>query len=93
MVLTGGVHAHSVSDDKNTEAAPGAEGEKMSLTAPRMAWSARTDWVTADGGISMTQGAMGKSNAQRCRDGRCCILTFVFISTFTLTNAFLCVIC
>jgi LPS export ABC transporter protein LptC len=56
--LTGGVIAQSVGEAKG--------GVKGRLEAPRMVWNAKTDWVTADGGILLSF-PEGKSVAQRCR--------------------------
>lgn len=56
--LTGGVIVQSVGEAKG--------GVKGRLEAPHMVWNAKTDWVTADGGILLSF-PEGKSVAQSCR--------------------------
>lgn len=69
VTLTGGVQAHTLKDAPQSLPDQGGEtnADAVSLKAPKMSWSSRSNIVTAEGGVDMSHGASGKSQADRCR--------------------------
>lgn len=66
VTLTGGVKAFTL-EEAGESKAPQGMGKNVKLLAPKMGWSARSNQVLAEGGVTMTHGEGGKSQSDRCR--------------------------
>lgn len=60
VVLTGGVVAESISENK-------ADNAEIALEAPTMRWSSVSEEVTAEGGVQLVHSIFGQSQAYQAR--------------------------